>query len=326
MKVLAVERGGNIDNLKMMKIPKPIINENEVLVKVKAVSLNPSDYQTIEYYGELSAPVVLGLDIAGEVVEIGENIKNYRIGDRVFYIRKIDNPYGGFGEYSTTSEMFLNRIPDGVSYEEAATLPGAGMTACHIMEQRFHIVSGRTILIQAGAGGVGSFSIQIAKKHGLKVITTCLERDIDYVKELGADMAIDFQKEDVYKRILEFTKGKGVDYVISCIGPEGATKDLSIMGFDSEIACLQGLPDFSKWKFYERSLSVHEVALSHYLTSDDIGRNQIIRETGQMLSNMIYNHEINTPKKTVIRLEEVPVYLKMIKEGKITGKVVAIHE
>src|SRR5699024_7232455 len=104
MKAFVLRHGGNIKNMRFEELEIPAVKPDELLVRVHAVSLNPSDYQTAEYLGELETPVVLGLDIAGEVMKAGENIKTPVIGKRVFYLREINNPYGGFAEYAVTPE------------------------------------------------------------------------------------------------------------------------------------------------------------------------------------------------------------------------------
>lgn len=322
MKALYFNEGGNIDHLILGEIDKPEIKDDELLIKVHATGMNPSDYQTIEYMGIQDKPVILGLDIAGEVVECGKDVKDFKRGDRVVYLREVLNSYGGYAEYAKTPAKFVSKIPDQIEYTQAAVLPGAGMTAYHIMYDRFHLSAGKTIFIQGGAGGVGSYAIQIAKKEGLKVITTCLGRDIDYVKELGADIAIDFQQEDAYKRVMMETNNQGVDYILSMINSTLATKDLTVARFNCEIAVTAGLPDLSSWKFYEKSLTIHEIALGLFLTYPDDEMNKVPVRLLNSLAKKIDKKEIKVPKTTIINLEEVPAYLKKIKNGEISGKVV----
>lgn len=248
MKAMYFTEGGDIDRLTLGELDIPQIKENELLIKVHASGMNPSDYQTLEFMGKSDVPVVLGLDIAGEVAACGAAVKGFQRGDRVVFLREVTNPFGGYAEYAVTPANLVCRIPEGLTDAEAAVLPGAGMTAYHVMYDRFHLKAGKTMLIQGGAGGVGSYAVQIAKHEGLKVITTCLGRDIAYVKNLGADIVIDFQNEDVNSRVLAETNQKGVDYILSMAGPAVAEKDLSIARFNCEMAVTAGLPDLSGWK------------------------------------------------------------------------------
>lgn len=322
MRAMCFTEGGDISHLSIQELERPSIGEDELLVRVHATAMNPSDYQTLEYLGKVEQPVILGLDITGEVVECGSAVTDFQAGDRVVYLRQVLNPYGGYGEYSVTPAKFACRVPDALTDEQAAVLPGAGMTAYHIMHQRFHLQSGKTILIQGGAGGVGSYAIQMAKQAGLRVLTSCLGRDAAYVHELGADVAIDFTQEDVCARVLEETDGAGVDYILSMVGSAIATKDLGLLRFGGELAVTAGLPDFSGWKFYERGLTVHEIAFGIYLTSPDERDNRVPARILEALSGMMERGEVRAPKTEVIAMEQIPEYLRKIKAGQITGKVV----
>lgn len=312
-----------MQNLHFEELETPSIKPDELLIKVHAVSLNPSDYQTVEFLGDLKKPVILGLDIAGEVAGIGEKVEHFSIGNRVFYLREINNPYGGFSEYAVTPERFLCEIPDGMNDTQAAALPGAGMTAYHIMYDRFHLRAGRIILIHGGAGGVGSYLIQLAKLNGLYVITTCSKKNFEYVKRLGADYAIDYSMENVYQRIDEITNHSGVDYIVNTISGNSATEDMKIMKFGSELATVAGLPNMTNWKFYEKGISIHEIAFGNYLTCPDRETQKIPAETAKKISMLVASGKITTPDIHEIEFDEIPSYLQQIKEKKVYGKIVA---
>lgn len=323
MKVLVLRHGGSIDNFEMMEIEKPEIKDTEVLVKVHTVSLNPSDYQTAEFMEELPAPVVLGIDVAGEIVAVGKKVNRFSVGQRVFYLRRIDNPNGGFAEYAVSDEKYLCEIPKEMSYTQAAVLPGAGMTAWHIMYDRLLLREGKTILIHGGAGGVGSYLLQMAKYEGLKVITTCSERNFDYVKRLGADYVIDYHAKDVYNQVLSLTGNLGVDYVVNTVSSASATEDLKVMKFGSALAAVAGMPDLSGWKFYDKGMTVHEIAFGGYLTCPDEDLQKVPEKTGAALSKMVSTGCIQVPKLCEIDFTEIPYYLHKMKEHQVSGKIVA---
>lgn len=325
MKALALKKPGTIDGLEIVEIQQPSILADEIRIKVKAVGLNPSDFQTIEYTKDLDSEqvMILGLDISGIVEEVGSDVIDFKKGDRVFYLREMSNKNGGFAEYSVAKSNHLVKIPDNVSFEAAAASPGAGFTAYKAIEQKLRPISGKTILVHGGAGGVGGYAIQLAKRRGLEVLTTCLERDKDYVLDLGADLAIDFQKEDVYGIVDSYTSGLGVNYILSTIGSEGATKDLDILAFEGEIAVTAGFPDFSKVKFYEKQLSIHEIALGLALSNEDTKIQKSIQNIGEKFIELLANNEIVPPSIDLVGLEDIPHKLKEIKNGQITGKVVA---
>lgn len=322
MKAMYFTKGGSIEHLESGELNVPQIKEDELLIKVHASGMNPSDYQTLEFMDKTDRPVILGLDIVGEVAACGRTVEGLKKGDRVVYLREVMNPFGGYAEYAVTPASLVCRIPDGIDDTEAAVLPGAGMTAYHIMYDRFHLKEGKTMLIQGGAGGVGSYAIQMAKHEGVRVLTSCLGRDIEYVKSLGADAAFDFQKEDVHQKVLDETDQKGVDYIVSMAGPAVATKDLGVARFNCEVAVTAGLPELSGWKFYEKGLTIHEIALGNFLTSPDEEMRKEPLRILDSLADMVKEKTIHIPKVTVIALEEIPAYLKKMKAGEITGKVV----
>ena len=324
MKAVILDKPGSINGLVMKDVNQPTIKDDELLVEVHAVGLNPSDYQTAEFATDLSFKMILGLDVAGKVVKVGRNVKKFKEGDRVFYLREISNPYGGFAEYAVTPERFACKIPDNLTDIEAATMPGAGLTAYHIIYQRLSPTPNKTIFIQGGAGGVGSFAIQLAKLCQQKVITTCESKDINYVKSLGADEVIDFKNENVHQRILDITKNEGVDYIINILGSNSVTKDISLLKFGGEIAVTSAFPHFDKIQFYSKGLTLHEIAFGIFLTYPNKEIQDIPAKIANELSLLMSNKKIKAPLITKIDLSEISSYLQKIKNGYITGKVVAV--
>ncbi|MBA9087923.1 NADPH:quinone reductase-like Zn-dependent oxidoreductase [Fontibacillus solani] len=325
MKALILEKPGELDSLTVVtnrEMPEP--KDNEIRVKVIAAGLNPSDYQVAEHAGlESEKKRVLGLEVAGIVDAVGSSVNNFKIGDRVYYLRSINNLDGGFAEYSVTTAHTASKLPDEVPFELAAVVPAAGYTAYQAIMQKLKPQSGGTILIHGGAGGVGGYAIQLAKICGLKVITTCLGKDIDYVRALGADEAIDFTKGSVYEEISNLTNGRGVDYVLNTISPDSATKDLEVLAFGGEMVVTAGFPDFSRIRFYDKGMSLHEIALGAAHTHGDFNAQSNLARIGDHFGKLIAEGKIIPPQITTITMEEIPAYLKKLKEGKITGKVAA---
>lgn len=325
MKALILDEPGKLESLKVIyNREKPEPKENEIRVKVHAVGLNPSDYQTASYTGiNDERKRVLGLEVAGVVDAIGINVKDFNVGDRVYYLRSILNLDGGFAEYACTIAHTASKLPEEIPYEVAAVSPAAGFTAYQTIIQKFKPEPGKKILIHGGAGGVGGYAIQLAKLCGLTVYTTCLGRDIEYAKSLGANVAIDFTKEDVCAEISQLTGGRGVDYVLNTINSESATKDLDILAFNGQIAVTAGFPNFSELRFYDKGISIHEIALGVPFTSGDYDAQCDIARIGDKFAELLAQGKIMPPKLTVISLEEVPEYLVKMQERKVTGKIVA---
>lgn len=312
MKALVIKEAGSIDGLKLVDKEIPSPNKGEVRIKVLFAGLNPSDFQYAQYNKVADEGRVLGIDICGVVDGVGSDVNNLKVGDRVYYLRSIDNTNGGFAEYAITPAHLISVLLEDVPSSVAGILPGAGFTAYQAIVQKLRPVSGRTILIHGGAGGVGGFAIQLAKLAGLTVITSCLGKDFDYVLSLGADKAIDFTSEDVHLQTMKFTNQRGVDYVLNTVGSEIATKDLDVLAFGGEIAVTEGFPDFARMKFYDKGISLHEMATGAALTSNDKQSEENIAEIGNELSKLIADNKVIPPKITTISLKEVPQYLKMI--------------
>nr|WP_263314078.1 zinc-binding dehydrogenase [Mammaliicoccus sp. Marseille-Q6498] len=322
MKALVLKKGGSINNLKKMEVSTPEIKNDELLIKVHATSLNPSDYQTIEYLDENYRNLILGLDIAGEVIDIGENVKNFKIGDRVFYLRQMENPNGGFAEYSKNPESLTYKIPDNVSYEDAVTLPGAGFTAYYILKNRLKIEKGKNILIHGGSGNLGQFAIQLAQIMKLNIITTASSKNKKMLEEQGLKYIIDYKNQNIEDEIENITNKKGLDYIISSVNSEQATKDLTSLGFNGEIAFVSGFPSFNDLNFYDKSVTIHEIAFGKLFEQQDENVNKMLNDIANNLINLVSQNKINTPNKKLIELEEVPDYLKKLKNNEIQGKII----
>ena len=326
LKALVLEEQGNFESLTIVHDrPKPEPNNDEIRVKVVAAGLNPSDYQTASYRG-LAGNVkrVLGLDIAGIVDSVGADVTNFDVGDRVYYLRSITNEHGGFAEYAVTTAHTASNLPGNIPFGWAAVAPGAGFTAYQAIVQKLRPQAGKSILIHGGAGGVGGYAIQLAKLNGLTVYTTCQARDIPYVRSLGADQAIDYLSQDVHAEIRNLTKDQGVDYVMSTINSDTATKDIDVLRFGGEIVVTAGFPDFSRFQFYEKGLSLHEIALGAAHTVNDHAVQSTLADIGDAFATLLSEQQIQPPAITSITMEDIPKYLKKMQNSEIQGKVVAM--
>ncbi len=200
MKAVVYKTYGSPDVLQMEELEKPISDENQILIKVHAASINAGDYRMmranpffIRLMGGLLKPKVprLGWDVAGRVEAVGENIKQFRPGDEVFGCAN-----GTFAEYVLAKEDYLALKPSNKSFEEAAALPVAALTALQGLRDAAKIQAGQKVLIQGASGGVGTFAVQLAKLFGAEVTAVCSTRNLDMVRSIGADHVIDYTKED----------------------------------------------------------------------------------------------------------------------------------
>lgn len=217
MKAILFTEYGSPDVLQYKDVEKPMPGDNEVLIKVYAASANPLDWHSmrgapflarVEFGLQRPRDPRLGADVAGRVEAVGKNVTQFQIGDEVFG----DIFKGSFAEYACTSEKLLAAKPANSSYEAAAAVPVAALTALQGLRDKGQIRSGQKVLINGASGGVGTFAVQIAKSYGTEVTGVCSTRNLDLVRSIGADHVIDYTKED-------FTNnGQHYDLIFDTIG------------------------------------------------------------------------------------------------------------
>ncbi len=200
MKAVVMKKYGTPDVLEIANLSRPQIDDDQVLVEVYASSINPVDWKirkgNLKLFARKKLPCVLGGDIAGRVIKVGNDVQFFRVGDEVF--GKIDIiKNGAYAEYVATSASHLALKPQKMNFEEAATLPLAGLTALQALRDMGKIHKGMNVLINGCSGGVGSFAVQLAKAFGCKVTGVCSRRNIQFAKDLGADRVIDYTTQDI---------------------------------------------------------------------------------------------------------------------------------
>jgi NADPH:quinone reductase-like Zn-dependent oxidoreductase len=323
MKALVLDKPGPVETLHMAEVEKPEPAAGEVLVRVHAVGLNPVDYKLAAAgWPTWKYPFILGLDTAGTIEEVGPDVRDWQKGDRVYYHGNLSRP-GSFAEYALIVSHVLAPVPQEVSFEEAAAIPCAGFSAYQAIFRKLHLQAGQTILVQGGAGGVGGFAIQLAARLGAMITTTALPAAFDHVKKLGAHHVIDYEKENVKKRVQELTGGRGVDAIVDTVSMATATEGLEMIAFGGGIACLPSLPDFSKIKPYAKGLSIHEIALGGaHLSGDRIAQEDLGR-IGREMIEMVRTKKIDPMIAEVIPLASVPDGLQRLSRFQISGKLVA---
>lgn len=202
MKAVVINKFGGNDAIEMRDMSRPVPGQAEVLIRVLAASVNPIDWKMRKGMlgGTLSGsfPITLGRECSGEVIETGSSVRRFKKGDEVIVIRE-RLKLGSFAEYVSAPEHSVFPKPKNVSFEEAATIPIAGLTALRALRDAGEIRKGMKVLVVGAAGGVGHFGIQIAKIFGTKVTAVCKGTNADFVKGLGADKVIDYTREDFTK-------------------------------------------------------------------------------------------------------------------------------
>jgi NADPH:quinone reductase-like Zn-dependent oxidoreductase len=317
MKAIVYHNNGSLDVLRCEEIEKPTAVDNEVLIKVSAASLNPLDYHLLRHpfirrmlFARSKLKITRpGRDVAGEVEAVGSLVTQFKPGDAVF-----GSCGGAFAEYTCTSASALVIKPDNVTFEQAASVPVAAMTALQGLRDKGKIRPGQKVLINGASGGVGTFAVQIAKSFGAEVTGVCSTRNVEMVRSIGADQVIDRTQED-------FTKsGQRYDLILDCFAthslleyrrvlkPKG--RYIGVGGpFGSMIGIIAGqitqlvLSRFVSQKF---------VSFMAKLNQDDL---TII---GELMEDLKVTPVIDRSYP----LSEVPEAIRYLEEGHARGKVV----
>ena len=240
MKAFIVDRYGSGDRVRSSDVPDPEMREDDALIQIHAAGVNPLDSRIrdgeFKLFLPYRLPLILGNELAGVVVRVGSGVRRFKSGDEV-YARPDKNRIGTFAEFIAVSEDDLAIKPKSLTMEEAASIPLVGLTAWQALIEKAKLKKGQKVLIHAGSGGVGTFAIQLAKHLGATVATTTSAANIDLVKRLGADIAIDYKK-DAFEEILH-----DYDVVLNSLDEETLKKSLRVLKPGGKLISISGPPD-----------------------------------------------------------------------------------
>lgn len=240
MKAFIINRYGKKVEGHISDMPTPAIGTNDVLVQIHAAGVNPLDSKIRDGAFKLllpyPLPLILGHDMAGTVVQAGASVKRFKIGDEV-YARPADHRVGTFAEYIAVDEKDVAIKPKNLTMEEAASIPLVALTAWQTLVEKAGLKAGQKVLIHAGSGGVGIFAIQLAKHLGATVATTTSATNIALVKSLGADVVIDYKKDDFEKILSDY------DVVLNTLGTDTLFKSLKVLKSGGRLISISGPPD-----------------------------------------------------------------------------------
>lgn len=308
---------GEAEVFEFQSVPKPVPKANQVLVQVCATSINPVDYQTRrgDYKDLVVLPAIIGVDVSGVIEAIGEAVTNFKVGDEVFYSPKIFGESGSYAQYHAAEENIVAIKPANLSHVEAACFPLAGGTAWDCLVSRGNLQVGESVLIHAGAGGVGSIAIQLAKAMGAYVFTTCSSKNFDFVKQLGADYAINYKHESYIEVIHQETKGRGVDLVLDTIG--GNTIERSsvvIRPFGRLVTIVDTATPQSLLEAWGKNLTIHLVFTLQCRSKLDA------------LRRLIERNQLRPVIDSVLPWSEIVQAHHRLEQGGMQGKIVLYLE
>jgi NADPH:quinone reductase-like Zn-dependent oxidoreductase len=320
MKAIVCRNYGSPDVLKCEEIEKPTAGDDEVLIKVRAASVNPRDrlFRGTSYIVRILTGLRkpkdtrLGVDVAGQVESVGRNVTGFKPGDEVF-----GSCRGAFAEYACTSESALVVKPENVTFEQAASVSVAARTALQGLRDKGHIQPGQKVLINGAAGGVGTFAVQIAKSFGADVTGVCSTRNVEMVRSIGADRVIDYTQQD-------FTKlGQRYDIIFDCVGNHSLSACRRVLN-PNGICVIAGGPS-KVWIVLTRALKA--LVLSRFVSQNFVMF--IARRSKEDLTIM---HDLMKAGKVTpvidrrYSLNEVPEAIRYLEEGHARGKVVITVE
>ena len=331
MKAVQIERFG-IDELAFNEIDRPTPMAGEVLVRMRASSLNYRDLMMVEgtYNSRLKLPLVPFSDGAGEVAEVGDGVSRWKVGDRVCPIfmqgwvdgeldySKSKSTLGGdldgcLREYAAFNEAGLVRIPDHLSFEEAACLPCAGVTAWNALMVSGGLQKGDTVLCQ-GTGGVSLFALQFAKAAGAEVTITSSSNDkLERAKGLGADHVINYREREDWDTVaLELTNKRGVDHVVEIGGPgtlQRSMRAVKIGGHIAVIGVVAGKGEFTNVPIFMKALKLIGVFVGSRVMFEDMNR-------------FVTDKSIRPVVDSTFEFDQVRDALELMKSGGHFGKII----
>ena len=301
MKAIRIHSYGTSEQMKLEETPRPAIRGDEVLVKIRAAGVNPVDWKIREGYLKevvrASFPLTLGQDFAGDVVEVGKDVHDFKTGDKVFGFAT-----GAYAEYATIPAKDLARMPLSTDYATAASIPTAGLTAYQMIFDVIKAGKGLRILIHGGAGGVGSFAVQLARSREARVYATASGQDAPYLKSLGVEEVLDYRSERFEQKL------KDLDAVVDLIGGETLTRSYQTLKSGGIIVSTVATPDPAE-------LGKRQLRGQQFLMK---------RNASQLadLANMVDLGVVKPKLSQVLPLADAPKAHDLSQKGKTKGKIV----
>lgn len=329
MKAILATAPGSTEVLQLRDIPIPELpTPHHILVKLAAAGVNPIDtkLRAKPLYFPDKLPAILGCDGAGVVEAVGSSVSRFRIGDPVFFCNGgIGDEPGNYAEYTTLHEDYCAAKPDTLSLQESAALPLVFITAWESLVERGRLQASQTVLIHAGAGGVGHVAVQIAHRLGARVaVTVSYDNKAEVARSLGAEKIINYRTQDFVQEILDWTGGRGVDIVFDTVGGETFLKSLNAARVYGKVISLLSTPlslaDTQLARLRNLTLG-YDLMLTPQamgLTDDRIHQRKILEQGAAMVDA----GKLKVHVSHRLPLEQVTEAHRMIEAGGMIGKIV----
>lgn len=322
MKAIIYTQYGSPDVLQLKEVVKPEPKDDQVLVKVHAASANALDYRRFEKLSSMGRFMeerlfktinkVLGADIAGRVESVGAKVKQFQPGDEVFGVSA--GSRGGFAEYACATEEHLAQKPANLSFEAAAAVPVAALTALQGLRDKGQIQAGQKVLINGASGGVGTFAVQIAKSFGAEVTAVCSTRNLGMARSIGADQVIDYTKED-------FTRnGQCYELIFAVNGNHPISAYQRVLNPKGTYICAGGpLPQIFQAVLLGPMMSRKNGKKMGFMGITKYNQKDLI-----YIKELLESGKVTPVIEKRCPLNEVPAVMRYLSEGHATGKVVLI--
>jgi NADPH:quinone reductase-like Zn-dependent oxidoreductase len=321
MKAIVYHEYGLADVLRLESIEKPLPDDNRVLIKVRAAAANPLDWHTMRgtpYIMRMETGFLepkstrLGVDLAGEVVAVGKNVTQFKPGDEVF-----GTGGGAFAEYARASESKIVLKPASLTFEQAAAVPVAALTALQGLRDKGRLKPGQKVLINGASGGVGTFAVQIAKALGAEVTGVCSTRNLEMVRSLGADHVVDYTRDDFTQSAERF------DLILDNVGNHSLLAFRRVMNPKGIYVLIGGGgPDDGRWigpmarpvkaLFLSPFVSQEFVMLLASINKDDLA----------VMKELMETKKVTPVIDRTYTLSEVPDAIRYLEKGRARGKVI----
>ena len=328
MKAVVLTSPGAPESLQIQRVDMPQLRSGrDVLVRLKKAALNPADayFRAFGPYLDTGAPCILGHDGAGVVEQVGSDVSRVEPGQRVCFCNGgIGGDFGTYAEFAVVPETQLSVIPDSIDNATAASLPLVFITAWESLHDRARVSAGEFVLVHAGAGGTGHVSVQLAALLGARVASTVSsEAKIELVRQLGAERAIAYRREDFVEVAREWTSAQGIDVALDNLGPEIFQKTIGAMAPYGRLVTLMGMPaDDADETAYVNNLTIHNVMM---LTPMILGMQARLDDQATIVARGLELLEQGKLKIAIERefaFDDIVAAHEMLDTGRTTGKIV----
>jgi NADPH:quinone reductase len=320
MRAMVIDRFGGPEVLRLAEVARPAPGPGEVLVKVAYAGVNPADWKCREgwlaQFFQYRFPFVLGFDLAGRVEQVGAGVSGLAPGDRVVgYSKQGLGEWGSYAEYVVAMADGVARLPDHLGYAEAAAMPTAAITAWEALFESGRLQAGHKVLVHGGAGGLGSYAIQLAREAEAAVAATCGPHNLDYVRGLGAELAIDYRAGQVSEAVRAWAP-EGVDLVLDAVGQGSLPQAVNLVRPGGTVAPIATLiaDEIAHDAARAAQRGVHVVPTMSSFQRSGAQLRALVALAGQ--------GALRAPQIAVLPLEQAAEAQRRVQGGHVRGKLV----